>query len=232
MVRRMSLLARLLLGVVLLSSQPVRAAELLGQVVGISDGDTLTLLTPERQQVRVRLYGIDAPESRQPYGTRAQQELSTLAFRQAVRVVVEDTDRYGRTVGRVWAGTVDVNAELIRRGAAWVYRQYNRDPALPRLEAEARQARRGLWALPANEQVPPWEWRSNGGRASAIPSRPPASPTAAAPQSRSGGGFSCGSKRYCTQMSSCAEAQFHFRQCGLARLDGDRDGVPCERLCR
>ncbi|MFC7611356.1 thermonuclease family protein [Teichococcus aestuarii] len=77
----MSLLVRLLLGVVLLSSQPVRAVELLGQVVGISDGDTLTLLTPERQQVRVRLHGIDAPESRQPYGTRAQQELSTLAFR-------------------------------------------------------------------------------------------------------------------------------------------------------
>jgi endonuclease YncB( thermonuclease family) len=133
------LFRRLLLAALLLTTAPALATGLLGQVVGIQDGDTLTLLTSERQQVRVRLYGIDAPESRQPYGTRAQQELSALAFRQQVRVTVEDTDHYGRTVGRVWAGSLDVNAELIRRGAAWVYRQYNRDPALLPLEAEARQ---------------------------------------------------------------------------------------------
>jgi hypothetical protein len=182
--------------------------------------------------VRVRLYGIDAPESRQPYGTRAQQELSALAFRPQVRVTVEDTDHYGRTVGRVWAGSLDVNAELIRRGAAWVYRQYNRDPALLPLEAEARQARRGLWAMPASEQVSPSAWRRNGGRATATP-QPQAPGRAGAPvPSSSAADLSCGSKRSCTQMSSCAEAQFYFRQCGLSRLDGDRDGVPCERLCR
>jgi endonuclease YncB( thermonuclease family) len=118
MLRHMPSLLRLLLGAFLLLSKPVWAEELLGRVVGVHDGDTLTLLTPERRQVRVRLHGIDAPESRQPHGTRAQQELSALAFRQAVRVVVADTDRYGRTVGRVWAGAVDVNAELVRRGAA------------------------------------------------------------------------------------------------------------------
>ena len=223
---------RLLLAALLLATSPTLADDLLGQVVGIQDGDTLTLLIPERRQVRVRLYGIDAPESRQPYGTRAQQELSALVFRQQVRVTVEDTDHYGRTVGRVWAGALDVNAELVRRGAAWVYRQYNRDPALLPLEAEARQARRGLWALPASEQVPPWVWRRNGGQATAT-SQPPAPRRAgAAAPSNSAAGLSCGSKRYCTQMSSCAEAQFYFRQCGLSRLDGDRDGVPCERLCR
>jgi endonuclease YncB( thermonuclease family) len=226
------LFRRLLLAALLLTTAPALAADLLGQVVGIQDGDTLTLLTPKHRQVRVRLYGIDAPESRQPYGTRAQQELSALAFRQQVRVTVEDTDQYGRTVGRDWAGSLDVNAELIRRGAAWVYRQYNRDPALLPLEAEARQARRGLWAMPASEQVPPWVWRRNGGRATATPQPSAAGRAGATAPSGSTAGLSCGSKRSCTQMSSCAEAQFYFRQCGLSRLDGDRDGVPCERLCR
>jgi endonuclease YncB( thermonuclease family) len=164
------LLRHLLLVTLLLTTWSAIAAELLGQVVGVHDGDTLTLLTSEHRQVRVRLYGIDAPESRQPYGTRAQQELSALAFRQKVRVVVEDTDRYGRTVGRVWAGALDVNAELVRRGAAWVYPQYNRDPALPRLEAEARQAQRGLWALNASERQQPWTWRRDS--RSTIPAAP------------------------------------------------------------
>ncbi|MBO1077253.1 thermonuclease family protein [Roseomonas marmotae] len=225
----MSCLSRLLLLASLLLSQPTLAAELFGRVVGIADGDTLTLLTPERQQVKVRLYGIDAPESRQPYGTRAQQELSALAFRKEVRVVVEDTDRYGRKVGRVWAGPVDVNAELVRRGAAWVYRQYNRDPALPRLEAEARQAKRGLWSLPPQEQVPPWDWRRQGSPRTAAPTNNRGGSAAPA---QSSAGLSCGAKRYCGEMRDCAEARFYLQQCGLRRLDGDGDGVPCERLCR
>jgi endonuclease YncB( thermonuclease family) len=229
----MPMLLRFLLCALLLAGQPALATELLGRVVGIQDGDTLTLLTPENRQVRIRLAGIDAPESRQPYGTRAQQVLSALAFRQQVRVVVQDTDRYGRTVGRIWAGSVDVNAELVRRGAAWVYGQYNSDPTLPPLEAEARQARRGLWALPASEQVPPWVWRRNGGRAAAAaPAAPAQIRTPAPPQANAAAGFVCGAKRVCGQMTSCAEAQFHLNQCGLSRLDGDRDGVPCERLCR
>jgi len=102
---------------------------------------------------------IDTPERHQPYGTRARQELAALVFDRAVRVEVEEVDRYGRTVGRVYAGEVDVNAQLVRRGAAWVYRRYSRDPALLPIEAEARAARRKLWALPESQQVPPWEWR-------------------------------------------------------------------------
>jgi endonuclease YncB( thermonuclease family) len=136
------------------------AAELRGRVVGIADGDTLTLLTDQREQVRIRLAEIDTPERRQPYGDRARQALAALTFGRAVEVEVVDTDRYGRTVGRVRAGAEDVNAELVRRGAAWVYRRYSRDPSLLRLEDDARAARRGLWALPAAERVPPWEWRA------------------------------------------------------------------------
>ena len=143
----------------LLATAPAFAAELTGRVVGISDGDTLTLLTDNRRQIRIRLYGIDAPEAHQPYGNRSRQALSALVFRRRVTVEVVDTDRYGRKVGRVIAGGTDVNATMVRLGAAWVYRAYTNDPALLRLEAEARAARRGLWALPEAQRRPPWEWR-------------------------------------------------------------------------
>src|SRR6476646_2831912 len=134
--------------------QLASAAELAGRVVGITDGDTLTLLYEGHQQVRIRLAEIDAPESRQPYGNRARQELSDLAFGKDVTVTVQNIDRYSRTVGRVYAGSVDVSAEMVRQGAVWVYRQYSHDPMLLRDEQEARDARRGLWALPEAERVP------------------------------------------------------------------------------
>nr|WP_322100032.1 excalibur calcium-binding domain-containing protein [Geminicoccus roseus] len=112
----------------------------------------------------------------------------------------------------------------MREGAAWVYRQYARDPSLLVLEAEARQAGRGLWALPEAQITPPWEWRQAGGR---TVQQPVARSTVA-----DSGAFSCGGKRYCKQMTSCAEARFYLEQCGLSRLDGDRDGIPCEKICR
>jgi endonuclease YncB( thermonuclease family) len=156
------ILRRALFVLLLLIAVPAWAETLTGRVVSIADGDTLTLLTAANQQVKVRLHGIDTPEARQPWGTRARQALSEITFRHDVRVEVKDTDRYGRTVGRVYAGPLDVNAELVRRGMAWVYSRYNRDPALPALEAEARAARRGLWADP--RPVPPWDWRRQNRR--------------------------------------------------------------------
>ena len=157
---RMPLTALAAAAVLFASAWAASAAEIAGRVVGIADGDTLTLLDGARRQVRVRLAEIDTPESGQPYGGRARQALSDLAFGKAVRVAVVDTDRYGRAVGWVHAGTVDVNAEMVRRGAAWVFRRYGRDPALLRLEDAARAARRGLWALPEAERSPPWDWRA------------------------------------------------------------------------
>ncbi|MBL6077729.1 thermonuclease family protein [Belnapia sp. T18] len=135
------------------------AADFAGRVVGITDGDTLTVLTAEREEVRVRLAEIDAPESSQPFGTRAKQALSSLAFGRQARVIVVDTDRYGRTVARVYVGGIDVNAEIVRQGTAWVYGRYSRDPVLLGLESGARRTRQGLWILPESERVPPWEWR-------------------------------------------------------------------------
>ncbi|MDQ1078023.1 thermonuclease family protein [Pseudoroseomonas cervicalis] len=143
----------------LLVAQTALATDLRGQVVGVHDGDTLTLLTSEREQVRIRLAEIDAPETRQPWGTRARQALAAIAFQKPATVVVVDTDRYGRTVGTVWVEGRNVNAEMVRAGHAWVYRQYLRDRSLLAVEDEARRARRGLWRLPEAERVPPWVWR-------------------------------------------------------------------------
>jgi len=135
------------------------AAEITGRVVRITDGDTLTILDPSKHQTKVRLAEIDTPESHQPYGSRAKQVLSELVFDKDVRVEVVTVDRYGRTVGRVYERDLYINAEMVRRGAAWVYRQYSHDPSLLRLEQEAHDARRGLWRLPEARRMPPWEWR-------------------------------------------------------------------------
>ena len=106
--------------ILLAFSSAVFAADLNGRVVGISDGDTFTLLTSDKQQVKIRLAEIDAPESGQPYGSKSKQTLSGLIFGKDVRVVVQTTDRYGRTVGRPYVGDLDICAEMDRTGAAWV----------------------------------------------------------------------------------------------------------------
>jgi endonuclease YncB( thermonuclease family) len=119
-----------------------------GKVVGVSDGDTLIVLTPEKQQIKVRLAEIDAPEKSQAYGQRSKQSLSDLAYNKQARVEQQDRDRYGRAVGKVYVGSLDMNAEQVKRGMAWVYRQYNRDKSLLALEQEAKNAKRGLWSEP------------------------------------------------------------------------------------
>lgn len=138
------------------------ANEIHARVVGITDGDTITVLTEQRRQMRVRLAQIDAPERRQPFGDRARDMLSQLVFERRVRIVAVGTDRNRRVIGRVFVGSLDVNAEMVRRGGGWVFRRYSDDPMLLRLESEARSARRGIWALPEAQRLPPWEWRSNG----------------------------------------------------------------------
>ena len=141
---------------------PATAETLTGQVLGIHDGDTLTLLVSGNQQVKVRLAGIDAPELKQPYGQQAKQALSALAFSKKALVDSPAPDKYGRTLGTVTVGT----------------------------------------AMKATE---PLELPVVEGR--------------------------CGVKRTCGEMTSCEEARFYLNECGLTRLEGDGDGVPCEALC-
>lgn len=212
----------------LLLGLTANAADLSGRVVGVSDGDTLILFTAEQQHVKIRLAGLDAPEHNQPFGQKAKQALSALVFNQTVRVVVQAQDDYGRTVGTVYVGARNVNAALVEQGMAWVYRQYNRDAALLALEAQAKAAQRGLWALPESQRIPPWEWR-HGEQAGVVTQ--PALPRAAPPP-RPAMALTCGSKHTCREMANCEEARFYLRICGVKSLDRDGDGAPCESLCR
>ena len=133
------------------------AEQFSGKVVGVSDGDTITVLR-NRTPIKVRLHGIDCPEIGQDFGSRAKAFTSELVFGRVVKVVPWDTDRYGRTVADViLADGRILNHELVRAGLAWWYRKYAPDiGTLAQLEAAARDAKRGLWSQP--NPVPPWEW--------------------------------------------------------------------------
>jgi endonuclease YncB( thermonuclease family) len=143
------------------------AAELSGRVIGIADGDTFTLLTADKQQIKIRLAEIDAPENGQPYGNKSKQALSGLIFGKDVRVVVQTKDRYGRTVGRPYVGDLDICAEMVRMGDAWAYREYLIDKSLLTLESDAKATERGLWGLSEAKNMPPWQWRREGNQEAA-----------------------------------------------------------------
>lgn len=135
---------------------PLAASAYEARVVAIQDGDTLTVLRG-KQQVRIRLARIDAPERKQAFGTRARASLAALCFGRTAEVTPEKQDRYGRTVARVSCQGEDADRHQVRTGMAWVYRAYSKDGALLELEGQARTASAGLWADP--EPVAPWAWR-------------------------------------------------------------------------
>ena len=137
------------------------AGDFTGKVVSITDGDTIRVMHDGVAE-RIRLWGIDCPESKQAFGTRAKQFTGDLAFGQIVSVRVKDIDRYKRTVAEIiLPDGRNLNREIVRAGFAWWYQQYaRRETVLRDLENEARTAKRGLWADP--EPVAPWEWRRVG----------------------------------------------------------------------
>lgn len=128
------------------------------RVVNIADGDTFTLLYPSNRNVKVRLYGIDAPERAQDYGTAARKALGTLLQGHLVTLDEKDRDRYGRTVAMAYRDDgLCLNEEMLRLGYAWHYTQYDKNENWKKLAAAAKREKRGLWAK-ANP-TPPWEWR-------------------------------------------------------------------------
>jgi endonuclease YncB( thermonuclease family) len=134
-----------------------------GKVVAISDGDTLTVLDANNRQHKIRLDGVDAPESSQDFGSRAKQSLSDLVFGKTVTVISSKKDRYGRTLGKVMLDKLDINLGQIRRGMAWFYRHYAKElrpeDAVEYEKAEnfAKAGKLGLWTDPS--PTPPWDFR-------------------------------------------------------------------------
>ena len=135
-----------------------------GCCVGVHDGDSLTLLSPEHMRIKIRVAFLDAPELGQSFGYGAKQAMSALVFGKDIAVYPHTIDRYGRTVAVVYIDGQDAGLELLRQGLAWVYTRYL--PEAPadiqanyrQAETKAREERRGLWS-DSQEPVPPWEWR-------------------------------------------------------------------------
>lgn len=127
------------------NEQPPQLLE--GICVGVSDGDSLHLELPDGERVRVRLYGIDAPEKDQECALAARKKLGKLIYDKEIRVEVLDVDKYGRYVGKVYAGARYVNRYMLKEGLAWHYKHYAADDELlAEAEARAKAAGRGIWS--------------------------------------------------------------------------------------
>ena len=162
--RRRAITAVLTVGALLSSS--VHAEILTGKIVGISNGDTVTLLDANQRQNKIRLTGIDALERKMPFGQRSKEHLSDLIFNKDVQVETEKLDRYGRALGKILLDRNDINLAMINAGLAWHYKKYQHEQSgsdrllYAHAEEQARQQRIGLWRDP--KPIPPWEWRKSG----------------------------------------------------------------------
>ena len=192
------------------------ATSFTGKLVKVLDGDTVEVMHDGKAE-RIRLAQIDCPEKNQPFGQVAKRYVLDIAAHKVITVQVETVDRYGRTVGEVFLPDgSNLNKKIVGAGYAWQYKRYSKDTEYAGLESKAREGKLGLWQ--DNSPVPPWEWRRGQRKV--------------AKAQTVGAGTTCGSKQYCKEMTSCAEAKFYLKECKLNHLDGNNDGVPCEALCR
>lgn len=226
------------------------------KVVSVADGDTLLVIHND-QQVKVRLYGIDAPEHGQGFGQQAKALTAALVAGRNVDVEQKDTDQYGRMAALVKVDGQNLNELIIQNGYAWVYRQYCKERLCNgwmRSEEMARKQKRGMWA--GSVVIPPWEWRAQMRREKQEeprldPSPPeiiigqqqqaPAkdswfsrirqafTPSSASKSEQFPSRFKCDGRIHCSQMTSCEEATFFLKNCPGVKMDGDGDGMPCEK---
>lgn len=158
--------------IIALLSPHALAAQLECRVIGVADGDTLTCLTADKKQERIRLRGIDAPERKQPFGQRSKQNLSDLAYGKPVTIHWTKRDRWKRIIGTVWVEpadcpgcgpTLDTGRAQLAAGMAWWFKRYAKDQPLEERHAyefeqsEARARSVGLWRDP--DPIAPWDWR-------------------------------------------------------------------------
>lgn len=140
-----------------------QADTLVGEVVGLADGDTVTVLDAQKTQHKIRLAGIDAPEKGMPWGQKSKEALSDRVYRRMVTVEWHKQDRYGRLIGKILVDGQDANLAQVADGMAWHYKDYAQEQTpddrarYAQAELDARSVRRGLWADP--DPIPPWAWR-------------------------------------------------------------------------
>ena len=137
---------RILITILIMFPLLLSAQVLKGRAVGITDGDTFTLLVNGNEQVKIRIDGIDAPEKKQDFGNRAKEYLSGMIWGKELTVKVSKKDKYGRSIGKISTPEIkDVGLEMIKAGYAWQYRDYNKEQSYEEAEKLARKNRNGLW---------------------------------------------------------------------------------------
>ena len=198
------------------------------KVVGITDGDTLTCLH-KRTQLKVRLLYIDAPESAQPYGNKAKQALANLVFKQRVTLHSDGYDRYQRILAVVYDGQArNINLQLVKKGMAWAYRETQ--PIYENAMLKAKQEKQGLWQ--DKSPINPAEWRKaqssdkrsdSGWNWQTIWKNRPLAKASA---------IDCSKTLHCNDFSDYRSAKRYFDQCGSKTMDGNHDGIPCNKLYR
>ncbi len=218
---------------------PPPPQEITGTVSRIVDGDTLWLKTAadDMAPVVVRIEGIDAPESCQAGGKEATAALAELVLSRSVTVKPVATDDWGRKVGKVYDGTRDIGDRMVRDGHAWSTRfKYDRGPYVAE-ERMAQALKRGLHGEPG--AIQPREFRQRhgacpgvegGSAAGPAPAAAVALPVAATTARVPAASASrCDGRVYCSQMRSCEEARWFLANCPGTKMDGNHDGVPCEK---
>ena len=173
------MMKRPMLGLLLLATwaSALYGETLQGKVVGVSDGDTITVLDSGKTQHKIRLAGIDAPEKTQAFGERSKQHLSDLVFGKTVAVDWNKTDKYGRTIGKVIVNGQDANLSQVQTGLAWHYKQYEKEQlasdrrVYAQAEVDARTRKIGLWHDAA--PTPPWDFRHGAGNTTVAPRSQP-----------------------------------------------------------
>jgi micrococcal nuclease len=197
-------------------------ADFTGRVVGITDGDTVRVMR-DGAAVKIRLHGIDAPESQQAFGSRSKQFLSAAIAGKTVTVVEHDTDRYGRIVGEIICDGANVNHASVDAGMAWWYRKYApNDSALDAAEKRAKSARRGLWS--DADPTPPWDYRRGGATRSSSGSTQTPAISPALPFASGGSHWLTGSSNKRHNSSCRYYRKTNGRPCGAS------DGTAC-KLC-
>ncbi len=142
---------------ILLFCTYANSLELIGKVIKVSDGDTITLLTDDKVSHKVRLNDIDAPEKKQPFGSKSRDNLASYIAGEIVTVRYKSKDRYGRVLGTIYFDNLDINLQQVKNGYAWVYKQYSKNQIYYKEEQKARDLKKGLWI--EKEPIAPWEFR-------------------------------------------------------------------------
>jgi endonuclease YncB( thermonuclease family) len=135
------------------------------KVVSVADGDTITVLTTDFERFKVRFYGVDSPERKQPYGEEARTYLDELIYGKTVELEVQNLDRYSRYVSLVYFDNQLVNNLMVAEGYAWIYKTYCKQKDICQMfeksEIQARKEKKGLWA--DKSPIAPWDWRKPKG---------------------------------------------------------------------